>query len=74
MRDLYELNSERIRTNYLEKVSRQLNEVQSLKELDALWGKIKKLMISQHRHLGQDFDLIVAQRVDRRAWELSQDN
>jgi hypothetical protein len=55
-------------------VSRHLNEVQNLKELDALWGRIKKLMISQHRHLGQDFDLIVAQRFDRRAWELSQEN
>jgi hypothetical protein len=74
LRDLYELNSERIRTNFLEKVSLKLNEVQSLKELDSLWGRVKKLIISQHRHLGQDFDLIVAQRFDRRAWELSQDN
>ncbi len=74
LRDLFELNSERIRTNFLEKVSRLLNEVKSLKELDSLWGRVKKLMFSQHRHLGQDFDLIVAQRFDRRAWELSQDN
>lgn len=74
LRDLYELNGERIRTGFLEKVSRHLNEVQSLAELDSLWARIKKLMISQHRHLGQDFDLIVAQRFDRRAWELSQEN
>jgi hypothetical protein len=74
LRDLYELNSERIRAAFLEKVSRQLAEVQSLSDLDALWAKVKKFMKSQERHLGQDFDLIVAQRFDRRAWELSQGN
>lgn len=74
LRDLYEMNSERIRAAFLERVSRQLGEVQSLKELDSLWAKVKKFMKSQERHLEQDFDLIVAQRFDRRAWELSQDN
>ena len=74
LRDLYELNSERIRAAFLEKVSRQLNEVQSLGDLDSLWARVRKFMKSQERHLGQDFDLIVAQRFDRRAWELSQNN
>ncbi len=74
LRDLYELNSERIRATFLEKVSRQLNEVQSVKDLDSLWARVRKFMKSQERHLGQDFDLIVAQRFDRRAWELSQSN
>ena len=72
LRDLYELNSERIRAQYLEKVSRQLEKVHSLQELDALWGQVKKYLQRHHRHLGQDFDLIVARRFDRRARTISQ--
>ncbi|KMY66592.1 hypothetical protein AAU61_15770 [Desulfocarbo indianensis] len=72
LRDIYELNSERIRTNFLGSVSSQLNEVSNLEELDSLWARVKKDLASQDRNLGQDFDLIVAQRFDRRAWELSQ--
>ncbi len=72
LRDLYELNSERIRAQYLEKVSRRLEKVHSLQELDALWGQVKKYLQRHHRHLGQDFDLIVARRFDRRARAISQ--
>lgn len=71
LRDLFEMNVERIRAQLLEEVTRWLRGVGSSRELDRLWAQVKERLQAQRRHLGKDFDLMVAARFDRRARELA---
>lgn len=70
LRDLFEMNAERLRSQVLARLSTRLERVGSFAELDELWQKAKKQLKVQSRYLGQSFQLEAARRFDRRAQEL----
>lgn len=70
LRDLYEMNVERIRALLLARVDRELAGAQSPAEVDRLWERYKEKMRAWRGRLGRDFDLALAHRFDRRAGEL----
>jgi len=70
LRDLLELNLERLRGAFLDQVSSRLARVEDFRQLDALWREVRRRMQGQGRYLGREVELAVAQRFDRRASEL----
>ena len=70
LRDLFEMNAERLRSQVLARLTSRLDRVSSFSELDELWQRAKKQLKEQSRYLGQSFHLEVARRFDRRAQEL----
>ncbi len=70
LRDLFDMNIERLRRHLLDELHRWLDSTRSLEELDRLWEDVKGRLQDQRRHLGRDFDLVVAGLFDRRAQEL----
>jgi hypothetical protein len=71
LRDLYEMNLERLRGSMLQDVGERLKDIESLAHLDRMWSQVKEVLQSNRAYLGKDFDLIVAERFDRRAFEIS---
>ena len=70
LRDLFEMNAERLRSQVLERLTARLERVATFSELDELWQRAKKQLKEQSRYLGQPFHVEVARRFDRRAQEL----
>ncbi len=70
LRDLFEMNAERLRSQVLARLTTRLERVNSFSELDELWQRAKIQLKDQSRYLGQSFQLEVARRFDRRAQEL----
>jgi len=70
LRDLFEMNAERIRAQLLSEVGRWLASTNTPQEVDKLWQDVRQRLASQRRELGKDFYLVVAQRFDQRAAEL----
>ncbi len=70
LRDLLEMNMERVRANLLEETMDRLAEVETFSQLDQLWQAMRATLASQRRRLGKDFDLLLARRFDQRAQEL----
>ena len=70
LRDLFDLNAERLRADFIEDVSRELKNVTNFQELDNLWGKVRAKILEQREYLGKDFELLVAERFDRLTWSL----
>ncbi|BEQ13397.1 hypothetical protein [Desulfoferula mesophila] len=70
LRDLFEMNAERLRAQLLERLTARLERVGSFQELDELWQRAKNKLAEQSRYVGQPFHLEVARRFDRRAQEL----
>jgi hypothetical protein len=71
LRDLLEMNLERLRGSFLKEVRLRLKEVESLPHLDRYWNEVKQVLQKNRTYFGKDFDLIVAERFDQKAWELS---
>ena len=70
LRDLLEMNVERLGGLILADINTRLAQVESLAQLNRLWTQVRGELKNQRRHLGKDFDLMVAERFDRRAREL----
>ena len=70
LRDLFEMNVERLRARMLEETSRGLARIHDFAQLDALWRQVRQRLARHRRHLGKDFDLMLAGRFDQRAQEL----
>jgi hypothetical protein len=70
LRDLFELNMERVRAELLEDAGRRLAQVKDFTQLDEMWRQVRHTLAVQRRRLGKDFDLILATRFDQRAQEL----
>jgi len=70
LRDLFEMNAERLRAQVLSRLTTRLERVGSFAELDELWQRAKGQLRDQSRYLGQSFQLEVSRRFDRRAQEL----
>ncbi len=70
LRDMFEMNVERVRAGLLEQTARRLAGVDSFSALDRLWQEVRQTLTAQRRHLGRDFDLLLAARFDTRAQEL----
>ncbi|MFH1059876.1 MAG: hypothetical protein V1797_14525 [Pseudomonadota bacterium] len=70
LRDLFEMNVERLRARLLETVSQRLAGLESFAELDQLWQDVRPALAQHRRHFGKDFDLLLAARFDQRASEL----
>ena len=70
LRDLFDMNAERLRADFIEEVSRELKEVADFKGLDELWEKVRAKILEQRDYLGKDFELLVAERFDRMTWSL----
>ncbi|MCB2186918.1 MAG: hypothetical protein KQJ78_10900 [Deltaproteobacteria bacterium] len=71
LRDLFEMNVERIRTRRLYEINRRLLELNRREDLDRLWAETRTDLSRDRRLLGKDFLLLVARRFDRRERELS---
>ncbi|WP_449245890.1 hypothetical protein [Desulfarculus baarsii] len=70
LRDLFDMNVERLRGAILDQLARELNQVADQPALEDLWARAKERLRGQRRHLGKDFFLLVAHRFDRRAREI----
>ena len=70
LRDLFEMNLERLRTQFLSQVAGRLAQVEDFATLDNLWSEVRPSLAAQRRWLGKDFDLQLAARFDQRAQEL----
>ena len=70
LRDLFDMNAERLRADFIEAVSNDLKKVQNFQELDELWEKVRSRILEQREYLGKDFELVVAERFDRLTWSL----
>lgn len=70
LRDLFEMNLERLRTQFLSLVAGRLAQVEDFATLDNLWSEVRPSLAAQRRWLGKDFDLQLAARFDERAQEL----
>jgi hypothetical protein len=70
LRDLFEMNAERLRTQLLDRINARLARVKSFGELDKLWAITREQLKAQERYLGRSFQLEAARRFDRRAQEL----
>lgn len=71
LRDLYEMNLERLRARLLAQIVSRLQQVDTPTALEELWEEVKQRLHQQRRYLGKDFELVVAERFDRRAVQLS---
>lgn len=70
LRDLWEMNAERVRTSLLDSVNRRLAQAKNARDLVDLWQEVRQRLQEDRRHLGKDYILMVAERFDRRAAEL----
>ncbi|KIX13298.1 hypothetical protein [Dethiosulfatarculus sandiegensis] len=70
LRDLFEMNVERLRARLLEKVNRRLIATNTFAGLDALWEEAKKNLKARRQLLSKEFDLLVAELFDKRAREI----
>ena len=70
LRDLLELNVERLRGYFLSRALARLADTKSLAELDKLWKQVKQRLVVRRRHLGKQFELTLARHFDQRAREL----
>ncbi|MCB2227139.1 MAG: hypothetical protein KQH53_10725 [Desulfarculaceae bacterium] len=70
LRDLFEMNAERLRIQWLDRINARLARLKSLEELEELWERTSRRFQEQKRHLGASFQLEAARRFDQRAREL----
>ena len=70
LRDLFEMNAERLRIQWLDRINARLARVKALPELEELWEDTRRRFQEQKRHLGSSFQLEVARRFDQWAQEL----
>ena len=71
LRDLLEMNLERLRAGFLQKLVAQLEDIDSLPRLEQFWNRTRELLKLNREYFGKDFDLIVAERFDVKARRLS---
>ncbi|MCF8034063.1 MAG: hypothetical protein K9K69_16975 [Desulfarculaceae bacterium] len=70
LRDLFEMNAERLRIQWLDRINARLTRVKSFPELEELWERTRRRFKEQKRQLGRSFQLEAARRFDQRAREL----
>lgn len=71
LRDIFEMNLERLRGMFMEEVLERLAGLSSTKDIDRYWQKLKKTLRAERRHLGRDFELLLADAFDRRTAEVN---
>jgi hypothetical protein len=70
LRDIFEMNVERLRARLLEKVNRRLISTNTFAGLDELWEEAKNHLKARRQLLSKEFDLLVAELFDKRAREI----
>ena len=70
LRDLLEMNLERVRADFLQEMVARLEQTDSLPLLEQFWNQIRDILRLNRDYFGKDFDLIVAERFDAKAREL----
>ncbi|MGD8564544.1 MAG: hypothetical protein PVG03_18530, partial [Desulfarculaceae bacterium] len=70
LRDLLELNVERLRAELLQEVTKNLAATDSFADLDKLWQKVKDGLKQNRSILGKSFEILVAERFDERTRQL----
>ena len=70
LKDIYEMNIERIRRQVLRELTRSLDKISSLEELKQLWGLTRQRLRRLRPYLGKDFTMVVAHRFDMAARKL----
>ncbi|RJX34406.1 MAG: hypothetical protein C4525_07225 [Desulfarculus sp.] len=67
LRDLYEMNAERLRRRLLGDISAQVASINTFAELEDYWGRVKARLRELRPHLSKEFQLAVSRRFDHRA-------
>ncbi|MEW5911001.1 MAG: hypothetical protein AB1814_00410 [Thermodesulfobacteriota bacterium] len=67
LRDLYEMNAERLRRRLLGDISARVAVLNSFAELEDYWGQVKGRLRELAPYLSKEFHLAVARRFDHRA-------
>ena len=70
LRDLFEMNAERQRTQWLDRINARLARVKNFAQLEELWSRTREQLRDQERFLGRSFQLEASRRFDQRAGEL----
>ena len=70
LRDLLEMNLERLRTGFLKEIIAKLEKTDSLPVLEQYWSQVRHILTLNRDYFGKDFDLIAAERFDAKAQEL----
>lgn len=70
VKDMYEFNRDRLRNQRLKEIYDQIDSCASPENLRKIWKKIREELISNRRHLGEEFEALVASRLDERLAEL----
>ena len=70
LRDLFEMNAERLRAQWLDRLNARLARLKNQAELEKLWERTRVRLKEQERYLGRSFQLEAARRFDQRSREL----
>ncbi|MFC1883236.1 hypothetical protein ACFL2O_00560 [Thermodesulfobacteriota bacterium] len=71
LNDLYELRKDKLKGKKLEEISKTLEMIQDIDELDDYWGSIKWYLQGNRQFLGKEFENLIARRFDETALVLA---
>jgi hypothetical protein len=70
LNDLYELRKDRLKSKKLDEISKTLETINDIEELEDYWGSIKWYLQGNRQFLGKEFENLIARKFDEAAFVL----